>query len=353
MPTLLTRPTIDNDLSRRDLLAALAAAGLLTACAGPAPAGTDTAPATKPFTHALGTTEVPVAPQRIVALGSTFTTWQLATLGVYAIATSSASPADPTQYIRLADPAAADALDGIVSVDNGSGDLVIEQIAALAPDLIVGGDFQSDFYEELSAIAPTVLIATDLPNDRFYGVQRTLADLTGTLPELERLHDEYDARVAALRERYADRWASLEWLVLDEISGDEVVGLVNLSDDGPANRVLTDLGAPLAPAAARYTDDASAARFGYVEISKELVTGLEADVVFVAPPYTDLVSDPATPISPDLLDLLGATTAARTGRIRPVGLAWTNTNVASLMTVLDDLERFLGPEPEAFLTAGG
>jgi hypothetical protein len=74
--------------------------------------------------------------------------------------------------------------------------------------------------------------AADLPNDRFYGVQRALADLTGTLPELERLHDEYDAR---------------------------------------------------------------------------------------------------------------------TGRIRPVGLAWTNTNVASLMTVLDDLERFLGADPDAFL----
>ncbi|WP_300019704.1 hypothetical protein [Pseudonocardia sp.] len=73
----------------------------------------------------------------------------------------------------------------------------------------------------------------------------------------------------------------------------------------------------------------------------------------MAPPYTNLISDPATPISPDLLDLLGPTTAARTGRIRPVGLAWTNTNVASLMTILDDLERFLGPDPDAFLPVGG
>lgn len=92
MTTALLTP-IDDSASieaatRRQFLTGLAAAGLLTACGGTEPAGTDVPPATTPFAHALGATEVPMASQRIV---STFGTWQLATIGVCAIATPSAA----------------------------------------------------------------------------------------------------------------------------------------------------------------------------------------------------------------------------------------------------------------------
>jgi len=123
------------------------------------------------------------------------------TLGVPSIATSSAPDEDPTVYIRLADPAAA-ALDGVVSVDDES-EIDVEEVARLRPDLIVGGDFDGDgLYERLERIAPTVVVPDDLPNGRFFGVQRFLAELTGRTAELERLHSRYDQRVAALRERY-------------------------------------------------------------------------------------------------------------------------------------------------------
>jgi iron complex transport system substrate-binding protein len=330
------------DGTRREFLAALAAAGLLAGCGGDGDTGSDSD--TRRFRHAMGTTEVPVSPRRIVSLHSTALTWQLATLGVPSIATAAAPADDPTVYVRLADPAAAATLDGIVSVDGGTGELDIEQIAGLRPDLIVGTDHLADTYRQLSRIAPTVLLDAELSNDRFFGTQRALAQLTGTLPELERQHERYERRVGALRERFAGRWAALEWLVLDEITGEDVVGLVNLTDDGPAHRVLTDLGAPLARSARRYADGEP-----YAELSLERVSGLESDVVFVAPPYTKLTADPGTPISPRIRRLLRSTSAARSGQVLTVGLAWTNANVASLHRILDDLESFVERRPGGFL----
>lgn len=134
--------------------------------------------------------------------------------------------------------------------------------------------------------------------------------------------------------------------MLDEVRGEEILALTNLTGGGAAYRVLTDLGAPLAPSADEYADGESA----FVTISRELIAGLDADVIFIAPPYTDLINDPATPISPDLLELLGATRAARADQLLTVGLAWTSTNVAALPLILDDLERFLDQRPDAFFT---
>lgn len=62
---LVAPPEISVDTTRRRFLAMIAAAGLLTAC------GEDEKAAdgpTRPVTHVKGTTDVPVAPQRIAAL---------------------------------------------------------------------------------------------------------------------------------------------------------------------------------------------------------------------------------------------------------------------------------------------
>ncbi len=324
-----------SDASRRHVLqgAGLAALGaLLSGCASTDPTASPSEAGTRTFEHALGTTEVPVSPTRIVTSSSTAITWQLATLGVLPIATSAAPLDDPTVYIRLSDPEAAAALDGIVSV--GETELNLEAIASLRPDLIVGGDWDADLYDQLSGIAPTVLIRSDQPDDRYLSVQRQLAELTGTMDVLERLHDGYDARIAALQDRYGtESWSQLTWLVIDEVDATASPYLTNLTGAGPAHRVLTDLGAILAPSGADLAQGEP-----FAEVSRELVPGLDADVIFVAPPWGQLAQDPDTPVSQEILDLLATSTAGRLGQVYKVGLAWTNANVASFEAILDDIE---------------
>ena len=345
-PVIPVIPVID-EATRRQFLGMFAAAGLLSACGGAETTADEASGRTRPFDHAMGTTDVPVSPSRIVSLHSTSITWQLVTLGVIPIATSAAPADDPTVYVRLADPAAAEALDGVVSV--GDAEISLEQVAALRPDLIVGADWNSDLYEELSAIAPTVLVRSDEPDDRYLGVQRQLAELTGTTAVLERLHDEYDARVADLVDRYGEeQWASLRFVVLDEVDPSGNPYLTNLTGAGPAHRVLTDLGATLSPTAADLGGGEA-----FAEISREELTTLEADVVFVAPPWSLLAEDADTPVSADIAQLLRSTAAGQADQVHRVGLAWTNANIASFGVILDDIEAALAERSGEFFAVGG
>src|ERR671916_1250845 len=72
-------PSTVLDATRREFLAILAATGLLSACAT-----TDrpAAPATRTVQHPLGTTEVPLAPTRVIALDRRAALPHLLALGV-------------------------------------------------------------------------------------------------------------------------------------------------------------------------------------------------------------------------------------------------------------------------------
>src|SRR5688500_707068 len=69
------------DATRREFLAMLAAAGLLPACSTDA-ASEPAAPSTRTVEHPLGTTEVPLAPTRVVALDRRAALPHLLALGV-------------------------------------------------------------------------------------------------------------------------------------------------------------------------------------------------------------------------------------------------------------------------------
>ena len=115
-----------------------------------AAAPTATVAATRTVRHAYGTTDVPLKPQRVIALDAFFTLTPLVELGVPVI--GSVSLGSPAVYPGLSDQESAN----IVSIGNGRlGSL--ETVAALKPDLIIGIDFVEPPYEELSQIAPTVI----------------------------------------------------------------------------------------------------------------------------------------------------------------------------------------------------
>jgi iron complex transport system substrate-binding protein len=129
----------------------LAAAALTLAAAGCSSDPTPSAPAgeTRSVTHAMGTTEVPANPQRVVVLDTDKVDTALS-LGIVPIGAARAGEAAGwPAYLG-------DKLSGMKEV----GVLTepdLEAISALRPDLILGTKFrQEKFYDELTAIAPTV-----------------------------------------------------------------------------------------------------------------------------------------------------------------------------------------------------
>lgn len=126
------------------LLAGLAAAALIAM----APAAM-----AREITHAMGVTEVPDAPQRVVILTNEGTE-ALLYIGVTPVGAVQSWDGDPWYDHLDAQLADTTALGTELAVD-------LELLASLEPDLIIGNKVrQEKIYEQLSAIAPTVFAET-------------------------------------------------------------------------------------------------------------------------------------------------------------------------------------------------
>lgn len=147
-------------------------------------------PGTRTVQHALGETEIPAEPQRIVALGEEFMLADLLDLAVQPIA-STASGTGAT-FIGL------DGYDlnGIQPLSNSEPDL--EGLVALQPDLIITWDLTIESVggiEILSQVAPTVAIAIQPDFKQTY---RDLAAVFAKEAQAEARIAEYeDAAMAA------------------------------------------------------------------------------------------------------------------------------------------------------------
>jgi len=127
---------------RRTLLAATAALAVSAAALGAASA--------VEISHAMGVTDVPDHPQRIVVLTNEGTEALLA-VGITPVGAVRSWLGDPW-YNHIADRMADVTVVGAESAVN------LEAIAALEPDLIIGNKTrQEKIYDQLSAIAPTVM----------------------------------------------------------------------------------------------------------------------------------------------------------------------------------------------------
>ncbi|SCX39126.1 iron complex transport system substrate-binding protein [Klenkia marina] len=144
-------------------LAALATAALaltLTACGGSddssgSAAGSSGSTGAFPVSieNKFGTTEIPSEPQRIVTIGFNDADFVLALGGELVGERELIGDYDATQRPWAQDVLPADDVPTV-----GSGELNLEAIAALAPDLIVGvySFIDQGTYDQLSAIAPTL-----------------------------------------------------------------------------------------------------------------------------------------------------------------------------------------------------
>lgn len=251
---------------RRTLLALAVPVLLLAPACAPQTdaASSGEEPTTRTVEHVAGTTEVPVDPQRIVTTTDQNALLPLLELGVTPVGSAGlVGDGGETSFRRT------EGFDTSgVEFTGAYGEPNLEAVASLRPDLIVGYEFDADYYDDLSDIAPTVLVQIfDRPLSE--GLLE-FADLVGEQERAAELQAEYEERVAALRSALGDRLPTLSVTV---ISAGEP-GTFYRGDTGQAvGTVMDDLG--LLRVQAQEADT------GEEAISLEQLGTRDADVVLV------------------------------------------------------------------------
>jgi iron complex transport system substrate-binding protein len=286
-----------------DVAAALAAA--------PAAEG-----ATRTITHAMGTTEVPAVPQRVVVLDTGEVDNALA-LGAPIVGAPVAEVLEYQAYL-------AEQLDGIADIGTIS-EPSLEAILALKPDLILGSKQRYEaIYDQLATIAPTVFVESlRVPwQDNF----RLHAEALGKTTEAEQLLAAYAERTAAVQAAIGTDPPTISVI---RFRPDQVRLYLKSSYIG---YILQDVGLPRPPSQ-------DAATFS-AEIGLEQIADVDADYIFITG-YAQDDSELATFLESPLWQTLGAVQNERA--IDVDDDHWiAGLGVQSANLVLDDLERILG-----------
>lgn len=205
----------------------------------------------------------------------------------------------------------------------------IEAIAALRPDLLLGGPQGVDDtrYSRLSALAPTVLLAAPGAGGKWKELSAADAVAAGRDAELATSVAGYERRVQQVRAAHADLLATLRWGVAFGVPG---AAFAFLPDAG-MGEVLTDLGARFGTVAA--------GRSGiYQQLSyEELSRFADCDIVLV-----DGRSDgtPSATAAPMLAQrTFAALPAAVAGQVHPLShlLVFSYGEALGLLDQIDAL----------------
>ncbi|RDE10545.1 ABC transporter substrate-binding protein [Pelagibacterium lacus] len=265
--------------------------------------------------HALGETEIPLAPEKIVTLHNVFAE-ALIVMGLSPIGSVDRPSGLPQQLV--------DSLAGTTSVGLHS-DPNFEMVLSLDPELILAQESQQgDNYERLSAIAPTLLL--NEPDAEWREWYEGLGEALGRSAQVEAAIAAYDDRAAATK------------AALAEARGDETVLLLRVREKdirvyGGARRsgpvLYDDLGLnphEMVPLDADHT-----------EISPENIPWLLADHIFV------MIEDADRMDSIRQSDLWQRLPAVQNGQVYPVDIEPWNQSVGpiSFSAIIDDVEAAL------------
>lgn len=315
-------------MKRQWILYGLCAA--LVGCAG-GPSGTvaeqappaDTVPQ-HTVVHARGETAVPSHPQRVVVLTNEATDMVLA-LGLTPVGAVKSWSGDP-YYDYLGDTMAE------VPVVGDEIQPSLEQIVALQPDLILGSEVrQGAIYDALNAIAPTVFSETIgepwQANLRLYGQALNRAD------EAETLLADWEARVAQLRQQFADQ--DIQVSLVRFLPG---MTRIYLKDSFPG-QIVQDVG---------LQRPASQAEAGFVqEVSFEQIPQMNGDVLFYFTEASEGGGQSGRDIAQPWLThpLWQQLEAVQSGNAHAVSdVVWTTAGgIQAAHLLLDDLEQYLKP----------
>ncbi|MGR3468796.1 MAG: ABC transporter substrate-binding protein [Shimia sp.] len=244
---------------------------LLATAAATITLGTPTwAQDTRTYTDALDRSiEIPVEPQRIVALHDWTLTTPLIELGAPVVGSMGRVRDDGSTYIRPANL--------ILGVDFGNSDIAFvgawdsmdaEAIATLEPDLIIGRARDADVAANFEAIAPVVLLDETKGMVQRY---REVADVAG-------LSDTFEEGLARFETLLADAraWTDVEGQsytsMIVSTGGDFRV----YGDFGIKTEILDALGMEIAGDGARLREEGKM----FENLSSELLPAQDADFVF-------------------------------------------------------------------------
>lgn len=293
-----------------------------TACSG---GGGQAEGETRTVQHALGETEVPADPERVV------------TLWASTLSAAIALDEPPVGYAFNEEP-----IEG-VDVPEGydveqmeylghAQELDFERIAGAAPDLILATDVHADSYDRLSEIAPTVALEWGGTG----AWQQHVTDVAEVLQAEDQAADvvaEYEARVAEVAEAIGE-------------PGDIEVSIVRFHAEelrlevrnSFAGQIVEDVGL-----ARPSVQDVEEEGSGYLPVSLERLPDADGDAMFA---FTIADADSE---QPDLLQeaqrnpLWENLDAVADDAVHPVDyMTWISSNYVGAHAVLDDLEEALG-----------
>lgn len=243
----------------------VAVAVTLTACGGSAPSDTGAGPAPasggafpRTVVHAMGETEIPERPERVVVLDTGELDTALA-LGVTPVGAVTTGASDDFLSYLADDVADVEPVGTVPEPD-------LEAIAALQPDLILSNKTRHEaFYEQLSQIAPTVF--AEAVGVVWKDNVRLDAEALGLEEEAAAALEQYETDAAALGQEIGDpagtTVSTLRFVdgTIRAYTGESFIGTV-LADIG-----LDQLELP----AGQYPT--------FAELAAEEVTSADADIV--------------------------------------------------------------------------
>lgn len=307
------------------LAAAVIAASLaLTACGS----GTaESAGATRTVKHAMGETQVPEKPERIVVL-DTDKYDSLATLGLTPVGVALADQASGMPKYLGPDFAKIKSVGTLQEPD-------IEAIAELKPDLILGSKFrQEKYYAELSKVAPTVF--TEMVGISWKENFLLDAEAVGKKAEGQQKLQAYETRAKELGKSLGDPAAlkvSVVRFMPDEIrqyGPDSFCGIV-LRDVG--------VGRPTPQLLEGKSDRRKAS------LSPERVSEADGDIIFVAAYGEKAAQEQSKVTAGALWQKLSAVKAGNAHVV--LDETWmTGIGIMAAGKILDDLEKYLKPLAE-------
>jgi len=309
---------IVDDLTRRGLLGStlggVAAVGLAACGTAGTATHTGTSASTRKVSTLHGYVEVPAKPTRIVALDFP-EVCALLDLGIVPVGRPSYVPDFGPYSAKLKD---------VPVVTDASGLPVVEKVAALSPDLIVGDDWADPKqrrapYQELSTIAPTTLFEWQQAAGNWPDLAAETAGAVNQSSAMTALKNKYDTRAAAIASKHAALFAATRWDLID--CSDKVWDLYSKASSHGA--VLTHGGVRLTAGATQTT--------GFKEYSFERFSLLrDTDVIVTSTPSLPMAKkQPTFTVLP----------AVRSGRIFTTGLFFPASYGVAL-GLLDQLDAF-------------
>lgn len=244
----------------------LVAIALIIGIAGPA-----LAQETRSFTAANGTFDIPVAPQRIVALNDQIVALPLYELGAPVVGSAGRTDEAGNIFMRGGmDTLGIDFSNTDIGYVGAFNALDLEAIAALQPDLIIGGTYTDvAVVEQLQAIAPTLVIDNGALG--LVETLRTLADVSGKAGNFETRYQLYLDNVERTKGYIGDTSAISVTMTFMFPAGEEL--WVYRQGLGAISQVLSDLGFAQPEAVAALSENQAS-------WSAELIQDLDADFIF-------------------------------------------------------------------------